>query len=98
MGFLIAAAALGVSLCNLFGRASKAGIYWGWMSMMAFAGLAAYCFWMGEELRGSAPTTPESREALVHVVLRAQALMIGSLIGLILSALGVTRQRRGLKS
>lgn len=97
MGFLIAAAALGITIRNFLAKPSRAGAVWGWISMVAFAGLAAYCFWKGEELRRAIPATPEARAALAQVLLRAQGLMIGSLIGLIVASLGAARQRKGSK-
>jgi uncharacterized PurR-regulated membrane protein YhhQ (DUF165 family) len=96
MGFLLAAAAFAVTVRNFLAKPSKNGLYAGWASMLAFAALAAYCFWRGEALRQEPALSPESRAALAQVVRRAQALMVGSLIGLLASAFAVTRMRKGL--
>lgn len=80
---------LGIALRNLLGRASKVGIVSGWISMVGFAGLAAYCFWKAREFRMS--------QATAGAMVAAQKFMVLCLIGLLLSAYGVTRQRKELR-
>jgi Na+/glutamate symporter len=80
---------LGMAVRNLLGRPAKLGIVTGWISMIGFAALAAWCFWMARQFRTSAATA-----AAMAV---AQKFMILYLIGLLLAAAGVTRQRKLLR-
>ena len=54
--------------------------------MIGFAALAAWCFWKSREFRMSPPTA--------GAMAAMQRFMILYLIGLLLSAVGVTRQRK----
>ena len=83
-------ALLGIALRNLMGRPSMTGIRSGWGAMVGFAALAAYCFWKVREFRLS----PATAGAMVA----AQKFMVLYLIGLLLSACGVTRQRKLLRA
>ena len=80
---------LGMALRNLLGRASRIGIITGWISMVGFAALAAYCFWKVREFRMSPATA--------GAMIAAQKYMVLHLVGLLLSALGMTRQRKLLR-
>jgi hypothetical protein len=81
---------LGIALRNLMGRPSMIGVRSGWVAMIGFAAMAAYCFWKAREFRLS-PATAGAMAA-------AQKFMILYLIGLMLSAIGVTRQRKLLRA
>lgn len=80
---------LGIAIRNLLGRPSLIGIRSGWVAMLGFAGLAAYCFWKAREFQGN----PAAAAAMVA----AQKFMVLYLIGLLLSAYGVGVQRRKLR-
>lgn len=79
----------GITLRNLLGRGSPIGIKSGWAAMVGFAGLAAWCFWRSREF-GMNP-------AAAAAMAKMQKLMILFLIGLLLSAIAVTRQRKLLR-
>ena len=89
LGLVVTGSLLGMAIRNLLGRASTIGIKTGWISMVGFAALAAYCFWEAREFRIS----PETADAMVA----AQKFMVLYLVGLLLSALGITRQRKLLR-
>jgi hypothetical protein len=80
---------LGITIRNLFGRPSIIGIRSGWVAMIGFAAMAAWCFWKAREFGQSASTAGAQ--------VAAQKFMTLYLIGLLLSAYAVTRQRRGLR-
>lgn len=84
----VSGALLGITLRNLLGRGARIGVISGWVAMVGFAGLAAFCFWKSREFRMSAATA--------GAMVAAQKLMVVYLIGLLLSALGVTLQRKRL--
>jgi hypothetical protein len=81
----ISLALLGITIRNLLGPPSKRGIVLGWVAIVGFAGLAAFCFWKIRELR----TMPDSAEA----VALGQKFMAGYLAALLLSAYSVSFQR-----
>jgi hypothetical protein len=87
---MVSGALLGIALRNLLGRASPIGVKSGWVAMVGFAAMAAYCFWKAREFRMS-PATAGAMAA-------AQKFMILSLIGLMVSAVGVTRQKKQLRA
>lgn len=80
---------LGVAVRNLLGRPSLIGIRSGWVAMVGFAALAAWCFWRAREFRGN--------PAAAAAVVAAQKFMVLYLVGLLLSAYGVGVQRRKLR-
>jgi hypothetical protein len=82
----VSGALIGITLRNLLGRGSPIGLRSGWAAMVGFAGLAAWCFWKSREFRGN-PATAGAMMAM-------QRFMMLYLIGLLLSAAGVTRQRK----
>jgi hypothetical protein len=86
---MLTGALCGITLRNLLGRASTIGIKSGWVSMVGFAALAAWCFWRARAL--------QSNPAAVGAMAMMQKLMILFLVGLLLSAIGVTRQRKLLR-
>jgi hypothetical protein len=83
---ILTGALFGISLRNLLGRGSTIGIRTGWAAMLGFAAMAAWCFWKSREFRMS-PATAGAMAAM-------QKFMLIYLIGLLLSAVGVTRQRK----
>ena len=83
---MLTGALCGITLRNLLGRGSVIGIRSGWVSMVGFAALAAWCFWRARDLRAN--------PAAAGAVMMMQKLMILFLVGLLLSAIGVTRQRK----
>ena len=83
---MVTGALFGIALRNLLGRGSTIGIRTGWAAMLGFAAMAAWCFWKSREFRMS-PATAGAMAAM-------QKFMILYLIGLLLSAVGVTRQRK----
>lgn len=86
---LISVVLLALSLRNLLGAASRFGVVSGWVVMVAFAGLAAYGFWMARDLRASG--------APAGAVAAAQKAMVLFLAGLLFSAYAVGVQRRKLR-
>ena len=83
---MITGALCGITIRNLLGRGSLIGIRTGWVAMVGFAALAAWCFWRSREFK----MNPEAARALASV----QKSMIVYLIALLVSAVGVTRQRK----
>ncbi len=86
---MLTGAMCGITLRNLLGRGSPIGIKSGWVSMVGFAALAAWCFWRARALQ----VNPAAAGAIAMM----QKLMVLFLIGLLLSAIGVTRQRKLLR-
>ena len=76
----------GIALRNLLGHGSPIGIRSGWAAMIGFSALAAWCFWKVREFR----MTPATAGAMASM----QKFMVVYLLGLLLSAVGVTRQRK----
>jgi hypothetical protein len=87
---VLSAAALAAVLRNIFGAPSQRGIVAGRISMVVFAGLAAFFFWTAQEGKTSG-VRPEA-------IIAAQRVMIGCLLALVLSAYSVGAQRRRLRA
>jgi hypothetical protein len=81
----ISLALLAITIRNLLGPPSKRGILLGWVAMLGFAGLAAFCFWKIRELRGM--------EGSAEAIALGQKFMAGYLAALLLSAYSVSFQR-----
>ena len=86
---MLTGAMCGITLRNLLGRGSIIGIKSGWAAMVGFAALAAWCFWRSRDL--------QANPAAAGATAMMQKLMILFLVGLLLSAIGVTRQRKLLR-
>lgn len=89
MLLLTCVALLAFSLRNLLGAPSRFGLVSGWIAMVAFAGLAAYVFWVARDLRASGGPA--------GAIAAAQKMMALFLAGLIFSAYGVGVQRRKMR-
>jgi hypothetical protein len=91
-GSIVLAISLGllaITLRNLLGPPSTRGIALGWIAMLGFAGLSAFCFWKIRELR--------TMEGTAEAVALGQKFMAGYLVALLLSAYGVSAQRLKLR-